>query len=161
MARNRYRNRGSIGVDSTSGNITGILEPPPFSVSGFIYIWKNWLNTLSLLVADNIGEDWHPITAVSTSVDGSSVTITSTDQVVLADPDTGALVINLPDPVSDGLSHYIKNIDESGTYALTVNPGTNKIEQASGTPSTTDVVIPDLDSRHLLFDSVNSTWWII
>lgn len=163
MALNRYRTRGNIGADSSGSNITGVIEPPPFPAQDFSYIWKTWLNILSTIVTNEIAQDWHSITAVSTSVDGSSKTITTIDQVILADPDSGALTIVLPDPVEDGLSNYIKNIDESGTYTLTVDPGTNKIDgqPAAAAPATTDITISALNSYHFVYDSVNTTWWII
>lgn len=158
MARTRSRYRGGSSV-STDGSVNGIIEPPPFPVRDFIYKWKNWLNNLYNAISLDVATNWYNIVAVSASDTPYSITIV--DQVVLADPDTGALVLNLPEELEDGISFFIKNIDESGTYSLTVNPGTNLIEQASGVPTTADITIPILDSRHVIYDSNLSTWWII
>lgn len=153
MAQTRRSNRGAGGI------LNGI-EPPPHIVSEFNYKWRNWLYNLSKIISLNINSVWYNITSVIAS--DTPYQITNGDQVVLADPDTGALVIDLPDGAQEGgISFYIKNIDESGTYGLTINPGTNKIEQPAGIPTTSDVTLAILDSYQLMFDSENSTWWII
>jgi hypothetical protein len=90
----------------------------------------------------------------------SDTTLTIDDQVVLADPASADITITLPE-VFNGMSLYIKNIDESGTYNLYVDPGSFKIDGQPGTsaPSTTDCVIDVLSSYEFIF--FEDTWWII
>lgn len=161
MARSRRRFRGSVSLTS-DGSVSGIMEPPPHVVKEFEVKWKNWLNNLFNTVSLNIATAWYNITDVDDTSSPYQVTIV--DHVILADPATGNLVITLPAVgVEDGISIYIKNIDESGTYTLTIDPGTNKIDgqPAGAAPATTDVVLAPLDSYQLIFDSNLSTWWII
>lgn len=163
MARTRRRSRAGAAVSEDGNTILGgFIEPPPHVVKDFAYKWKNWLNNFYEAMNLNVATMWFNIVGVSTSVDTSPYQVTIVDQVVLADPDTGVLVLDLPDgTVEDGISFYIKNIDESGTFALTVNPGTNKIEQFSGVPTTADIPVVALGSMQIVFDSELSTWWII
>jgi hypothetical protein len=81
----------------------------------------------------------------------SDVDLTIDDQVVLA---TSGVTVNLVE-VFNGMSVYIKNIDTSGT--VTINPGTMKIDQGSGAPSTSDITIASLERVHLMF--MTDTWW--
>lgn len=159
MARTRNKSRSGATFRS-DGSVSGIIEPPPFPVVDFIYKWKNWLNKLYQAISLNVATLWFNISAVSTSDTPYDMAIV--DQVLLVDPDTADLTINLPDgAVEDGISFYIKNIDWTGTYTVLVNPGTNKVEQPAGAPSTTDFSLGPLDSIQIVFDSELSTWWII
>jgi hypothetical protein len=159
MARTRVKKRGGASI-SSDGSVSGIIEPPPFPIVDFIYKWKNWLNNLYQAVSLNVATLWFNITGVDSA--DTPYTMTIVDQVLLVDPDTADVTINLPDgTVEDGLSFYIKNIDYTGTYVVQLNPGTNNIEQPSGAPSTTDFNLGPLDSVQVIFDSELGTWWII
>ena len=89
------------------------------------------------------------------------ITLTVDDEVVLADPVSADLTVTLPDVVN-GMGYWIKNIDESGTYDLIIDPGAGvKIDgqPAGAAPASADVTLAPLDCYHLVF--FDDTLWII
>lgn len=161
MARTRDRDRGR-GSDGTIASIEkGITEPPPFPVKEFNYKWRNWLNNLAQALGVYFSTLWFNLRNIDSA--DTPYAIPETAQVILADPDSSSLVLTLSTTPEDGQSHYIKNIDESGTYDLTIDPGTNNIDGQPGgaAPSTTDAGIAPLECYLLTYDSTTTTWWII
>jgi hypothetical protein len=125
-----------------------MMQPPPRLIKDFTIEWKDWLFFLWNKVEGN---------ALVSETSGD-YTIAQDTEIVFADPAASDITITLVTS-RDGRRIRIKNTDESGTYSVNINPGTDKIEQLIGVPSTSDIILSELDSITLIFKT--DTWWIV
>lgn len=90
----------------------------------------------------------------------TTYTAQEADIVILADPTAATFTITLK-AGQDARFYYVKNINTTNANVVTVDPdGSELIDNGgAGTASTFDV--KSGDSIHIVFDAVNTTWWII
>lgn len=90
----------------------------------------------------------------------TTYTAQEADIVILADPSSAAFTITLK-AGQDARFYYVKNINTTNANKVTVDPNGSELidDGAAGTAST--FAVSSGDSIHIVFDAVNSTWWII
>jgi hypothetical protein len=101
-------------------------------------------------------------TIITTKIIRVSTTYTAqeSDIVILADPTAGNFTITLK-AGQDGRFYYIKNINTTNSNTVTIDPDSSESIDIGTAAVSTTYDVKAGDSIHIMYDSVETTWWII
>jgi hypothetical protein len=119
------------------------LQPPPRSIEEFTKPWKDWLYFLYEQV---LNRTTLKVTEVSTTY-----TTLSTDEVIHADPASGAFNITLETGTANRRL-YIKNVNITNANTVTV---------AGTIDNNTNFTLTPMEALHLSYNVTKSSWMII
>jgi hypothetical protein len=101
-------------------------------------------------------------TIITTKIIRVSTTYTAqeSDIVILADPTAGNFTITLK-AGQDGRFYYIKNINTTNSNTVTIDPDSSESIDIGTAAVSTTYDVKAGDSIHIMYDSAETTWWII
>ena len=134
------------------------LQPPPRSIEEFTKPWKDWLYFLYEQVLNLLSR----VITLETSlaIDGTTLKVTevsatyttlSTDEVIHADPASGAFNITLETGTANRRL-YIKNVNITNANTVTV---------AGTIDNNTNFTLTPMEALHLSYNVTKSSWMII